>query len=126
MSYAECLKKYYNAVDGTFYDAIKLGNRNSKHGTQNMYYLYFISYMVAGLAVSLVVFIWALNNGQFKDQQRARYLPLKDETDEDEPPMVRAKKISRYETYALMFLAFAGLTVIAAVLIFALLKGGQP
>jgi hypothetical protein len=23
MSYAECLKKYYNAVDGTFYDAIK-------------------------------------------------------------------------------------------------------
>ncbi len=24
MSYAECLKKYYNAVDGTFYDAIKV------------------------------------------------------------------------------------------------------
>jgi len=23
MSYAECLKKYYNAVDRTFYDAIK-------------------------------------------------------------------------------------------------------
>ena len=23
MLYAECLKKYYNAVDGTFYDAIK-------------------------------------------------------------------------------------------------------
>ena len=22
MKYAECLKKYYNAVDGTFYDAI--------------------------------------------------------------------------------------------------------
>ena len=22
MQYAECLKKYYNAVDGTFYDAI--------------------------------------------------------------------------------------------------------
>jgi hypothetical protein len=40
--------------------------------------------------------------------------------------MVRAKKIGRYETYALMFLAFAGLAVIAAVLIFALLKGGQP
>ncbi len=57
-----------------------------------MYYPYFISYMVAGLAISLVVFIWALNNGQFKDQQRARYLPLKDETDEDEPPMVRVKK----------------------------------
>jgi hypothetical protein len=24
LSYAECLKKYYNAVDGTFYDAIKV------------------------------------------------------------------------------------------------------
>ena len=23
MQYAECLKKYYNAVDGTFYDVIK-------------------------------------------------------------------------------------------------------
>ena len=91
-----------------------------------MYYPYFISYMVAGLAISLVVFIWALNNGQFKDQQRARYLPLKDETDEDEPPMVRAKKIGCYETYALMFLAFAGLAVSAAALFFALLKGSQP
>jgi hypothetical protein len=27
MSYAECLKKYYNAVDGTFYDAIIIGRR---------------------------------------------------------------------------------------------------
>ena len=87
-----------------------------------MYFPYFISYMVAGLTISLVVFIWALNNGQFKDQQRARYLPLKDD---DEPPVVKAKKISRYETYALMFLAFAGLAVSAAVLIFALLKGNQ-
>jgi len=25
MSYAECLQKYYNAVDGTFYDAINVG-----------------------------------------------------------------------------------------------------
>ena len=24
MSYAECLKKYYNAVDGTFYEIIKV------------------------------------------------------------------------------------------------------
>ncbi len=27
MQYAECLKKYYNAVDGTFYDAIKSGHQ---------------------------------------------------------------------------------------------------
>jgi len=90
-----------------------------------MYYPYFISYMVAGLVISLVVFIWALNNGQFKDQQRARYLPLKDETDVDEPPVVMAKRFSRYEPYALMLLAFAGLAVSAAVLLFALLKDSQ-
>ena len=87
-----------------------------------MYYPYFISYMVAGLAISLVALIWALYNGQFKDQQRARYLPLKDE---DELPVVKVKKYSRYETYALMFLAFAGLAVCAAVLIFALYKGNR-
>ena len=90
-----------------------------------MYFPYFISYMTVGLAITLVVIIWALNNGQFKDQQRARYLPLKDEKDEDEPPVAGVKKINRYETYALMLLAFAGLAVNAAVLIFALLKGGQ-
>ncbi|MBW2435232.1 MAG: cbb3-type cytochrome oxidase assembly protein CcoS, partial [Deltaproteobacteria bacterium] len=32
--------------------------------------------MAAGFIISLVVFFWALNNGQFKDQQRARFLPL--------------------------------------------------
>ena len=87
-----------------------------------MYYPYFISYMVAGLAISLVALIWALYNGQFKDQQRARYLPLKDE---DETPVVKVKKYSRYETYALMFLVFTGLAVCAAVLIFALYKGNR-
>ena len=87
-----------------------------------MYYPYFITYMVAGLAISLVVFIWALNNGQFKDQQRARYLPLKDD---DKLPLVKVKKISRYETYALLFLAFGGLAASAALLIFALIKGNQ-
>ena len=56
-----------------------------------MYFPYFISYMVAGLAVSLVVFIWALNNGQFKDQQRARYLPLKDD---EETPAAKVKKLA--------------------------------
>ncbi len=30
MSYAECLKKYYNAVDGTFYNAIKIGDKNER------------------------------------------------------------------------------------------------
>ena len=41
-----------------------------------MYYPYFLAYMVSGFVISLVVLFWALRNGQFKDQQRARFLPL--------------------------------------------------
>ena len=41
-----------------------------------MYYPYFIAYMAIGFTISLVVFFWALNTGQFKDQQRARFIPL--------------------------------------------------
>ncbi len=34
MWYAECLKKYYNAVDGTFYDAISLAAKRHQPGLQ--------------------------------------------------------------------------------------------
>jgi cbb3-type cytochrome oxidase maturation protein len=85
-----------------------------------MYFPYFIIYMVIGFSISLVVFFWALNNGQFKDQQRARFLPLESES---EPPAARVSKINRYEIYALLLLACAGLLASGAVLIFALISG---
>ncbi len=85
-----------------------------------MYYPYFITYMGIGLAISLAVFYWALNNGQFKDQQRARFLPLADET---APIRIRASRLGRYEIYALFVLAVAGLALSAGVLIFALTRG---
>ncbi|MBW2572007.1 MAG: cbb3-type cytochrome oxidase assembly protein CcoS [Deltaproteobacteria bacterium] len=44
-----------------------------------MYFPYFITYIALGFAISLAVFFWALKNGQFKDQKRARFLPLEDE-----------------------------------------------
>jgi cbb3-type cytochrome oxidase maturation protein len=72
-----------------------------------------------GLTISIVVFFWALNNGQFTDQKRARYLPLQD-TDDSEP--VPASRAGRYETMGLFFLAAAGLATSATVLIFALVK----
>ena len=50
-----------------------------------MYYPYFITYIVVGFAVTLAVFFWALKNGQFRDQQRARFLPL-----EDEPELINS------------------------------------
>lgn len=85
-----------------------------------MYFPYFISYIVIGFVISAVVFLWALNNGQFREQQRARFLPLEDEPD---PAPVRVTRISRIETYGLALLAVAGLMASATVLIFSLLNG---
>ena len=85
-----------------------------------MYYSYFISYMLIGFVLSFLVFFWALNNGQFKDQKRARFLPLQDEQ-EMRPRNV--SRVSRIELYALALLATTGLMACAAVLLFALVRG---
>ena len=82
-----------------------------------MYFPYFIAYISIGLAVSLLVFFWALKSGQFQDQQRARFLPLRD--DDDAAP-VRVSRAHRIEVYALFFLAAAGLATSAALLMYAL------
>ena len=84
-----------------------------------MYFPYFITYMALGFIISLVVFFWALKNGQFKEQQRARFLPLEDER---KASVEKVSNIKRYEIYALMFLALAGLAASAAVLVFSLLN----
>jgi cbb3-type cytochrome oxidase maturation protein len=86
-----------------------------------MYYPYFLAYMVSGFVISLVVLLWALRNGQFKDQQRARFLPL-EEGLEKEP--VKVSKVGRFEAYALIVLASLGLFGTAATLLFTLIKGG--
>ena len=76
-----------------------------------MYFPYFITYIAVGFVISLAVFIWALKNEQFKDQRRARFLPLEKEIKTDTAPV---SKLSRYEAYALLFLACAGLLASAA------------
>ena len=82
-----------------------------------MYYPYFIAYITIGLILSLVVFYWASKTGQFSDQQRARFLPLRD--NEDQPPM-KTTRIHRLEIYGLFLLAVGGLSATAAVLAYAL------
>jgi len=84
-----------------------------------MYFPYFITYMALGFVISLVVLFWAIKNGQFKEQQRARFLPLEDER---KVSVEKVSNIKRYEIYALMFLALGGLAASAAVLVFSLLK----
>jgi cbb3-type cytochrome oxidase maturation protein len=78
--------------------------------------------MALGFIISLVVFFWALKNGQFKEQQRARFLPLEDE---HKSSVEKISNIKRYEIYALIFLALAGLATSAAVLIFSLLNAAN-
>ncbi len=88
-----------------------------------MYFPYFITYMVLGFGISLAVFFWALKNGQFKDQKRARFLPLEDE---HEPSATKISTFNRYEAYALVLLALAGLAASGTVLVFALLSAKGP
>jgi len=85
-----------------------------------MYFPYFMTYIGIGFAISLVVFLWALKKGQFKDQDRARFLPLEDEP---EPKKVTVTKFNRIEGYALIFLAIAGLAATVAVLVFSFFSG---
>jgi cbb3-type cytochrome oxidase maturation protein len=87
-----------------------------------MYYPYFIAYMVVGFVISLVVFLWALKKGQFKDQRRARFIVL--ESDLTSRP-VRASRFARIETYALFTLVCLVLASSVAVVIFALHKAVQ-
>jgi nitrogen fixation-related uncharacterized protein len=84
-----------------------------------MYYPYFIAYMAAGFLISIVVFIWALNNGQFKDQQRARFIPL--ENDLKTGP-VKTPRFARIESIALFLLVCACLLCSVAIIMFALMK----
>mgnify|MGYP000857356173 FL=1 len=87
-----------------------------------MYFPYFITYIALGFLITIPIFLWALKSGQFKDQQRARFLPLEEEGD---LPPVRASRISRCEIGALVFLAVSGLATSAAVVVFALISAGR-
>ncbi len=84
-----------------------------------MYYPYFIAYMASGFVISIVVFLWALNKGQFNDQQRARFIPLENDL-QTEP--VKASRFARIETIALFSLVCICLLCSVAVIVFALLK----
>ena len=82
-----------------------------------MYFPYFIAYIAIGISISLLVFFWALKTGQFRNQQRARFIPLRDV--DDEGP-VRVSRAGRWEIYGLFALAVAGLSASAAILLVAL------
>jgi cbb3-type cytochrome oxidase maturation protein len=43
-----------------------------------MYIVGWLTLVIISLAISLIAFLWALESGQFSDQDRTRYLPLID------------------------------------------------
>ncbi len=83
-----------------------------------MYFPYFVSYILIGLVVGLAFFFWAVRNDQFRDQQRARFLPLV----EGDSGVAARSRMGRIETIGLACLACGGLAASAAVLIFSLMK----
>jgi cbb3-type cytochrome oxidase maturation protein len=79
-----------------------------------MYYLSWIILVVISLWVSVVGFIWALKSGQFSDQSRARYLPLRD--DYPVPPVKNPAKFSS-EVYFLFGVLGMGCSILLIALI---------
>ncbi len=78
-----------------------------------MYYFSWIVLVVISLWVSVVGFIWALKSGQFSDQTRARYLPLRD--DFPLPPVKNPAKFSS-EVYFLLVVLGMGCSILMVVL----------
>lgn len=71
-----------------------------------MFYLGWLMLIALGVGVSLAVFVWALKNGQFADQQRARYLPLQNE--QLEIQQLQAQRLPS-EVYALILVVILGI-----------------
>ncbi len=73
-----------------------------------MYFPIWMILVVFSLGISLTAFIWGLQSGQFSDQERARYLPLRDGL--AQTPVKNPSKLA-LEVYVLIFM---GLIVLAA------------
>jgi len=71
-----------------------------------VFFSVWIVLIAVSLWVSLIAFIWALQSGQFADQNRARYLPLMDEA--EKPAIADPAKLT-VEVYVLLGLATVGL-----------------
>ncbi len=87
-----------------------------------MYYLGWILLILLGVGLGIWAFIWALRSGQFAEQERARFLPLRDECPGTEAGSAPGSRM------AVCFLCFAGglvLLSMAAALWLTLTMGGR-
>jgi cbb3-type cytochrome oxidase maturation protein len=79
-------------------------------------YLLFIIFIFSGLFFGIIVFLWALKSGQFKEQDRARYLAIEDDQEKPEDVVTRS---TRLQSYVLIGFLLAGILVSASVVIYA-------
>jgi len=86
-----------------------------------MYYLPWVFLVAGSLWVSLLAFFWGLKNGQFSDQTRARFLPLRGEA--MSPGLKNPSKPSP-EVYLLFGILGLGCLILAFTLFLAL--SSQP
>jgi len=71
-----------------------------------MFYFGWIVLTFTGISVSIAAFLWALRTGQFSDQGRARFLPLRDEI-----PIEKISPPSKAPVEVYCLIAFAGVGV---------------
>jgi cbb3-type cytochrome oxidase maturation protein len=81
------------------------------------YYFPWILLMAASLLASLALFIWALKRGQFSDQDRARYLPLRHELS---LPKVKDPAGLSLEVYVLLGTLAVGFSFLVVTIMMAL------
>lgn len=81
-----------------------------------MYYPFFLAYILTGVFIGTIVFIWALKTGQFKDQQRARFLAIEDVRSQTGTPTLKAG----FQIYFIIFLAIAAIAASFALIGYAL------
>ena len=91
----------------------------------SLYYLFWAMLIGASLWISLGGFLWAHRSGQFRDQERARFLPLRGEKAPSGPEQDRPIGIHMIAMLTVLALGVAAmLTVLAVVLLRA--GGGTP
>jgi nitrogen fixation-related uncharacterized protein len=76
-----------------------------------MYLMGWIGLLALSLWLGITMFVWCLQNGQFSNQDRARYLPL---ADESLPKTNDHPSKSAFGLYLLAFIIGVGLLFISA------------